>query len=133
MRIASLAILIALFAPATSILADDARTGAYQTSFTERSPLSAMDIQVPRFGGTMSALKTAGKDNDYDLKNETFQVFVPESYKAGDGWGLFVFDSPGGRGSLHEPWREVLEKHKLIWIGPDKAGNDRLPLNRFGL
>src|SRR5689334_11312193 len=103
MRIVSLAIFIALLAPAT--FANDARTGAYQTSFTERSPLSAMDVQVPRFGGTMSALKTAGKDNDYDLQNETFQVYVPESYKAGDGWGLFVFDSPGGRGNLHEPWR----------------------------
>jgi len=134
MRIVWLSIFMAALAPAAGALAaDEARTGAYQTSFTERSPLSAMDIQVPRFGGTMSALKASGKDNDYNLNDETFQVYVPQSYKPGDGWGLFVFDSPGARGNLHEPWRQVLEKHKLIWIGPDKAGNDRLPLTRFGL
>jgi len=113
--------------------ADEPRTGAFQTSFTERSPLSALAIQVPRFGGSLTALKASGKDNDYDLKDETFEVYVPQAYKAGDGWGLFVFDSAGGRGNLHEAWREVLEKHKLIWIGPNKAGNDRLPLCRFGL
>jgi hypothetical protein len=124
-------ILAALFVPAA--LADDPKIGAYQTSFTDRSPLSALEIQVPRFGGTLAALKASGKDNDYNLPDETFEVWVPPSYKAADGWGLFVFDSPGGRGNLHEPWREVLEKHKLIWIGPNKAGNDRLPLSRFGL
>src|SRR4051812_35400078 len=131
MRIRLLAIFLTLTASAT--FADETKTGAFQASFTERSPLSAMDIQVPRFGGTMSALAASGKDNDYNLKDETFQVYVPASYKAGDGWGLFVFDSAGGRGSLHEAWRDALEKHKLIWIGPDKAGNDRLPLTRFGL
>ena len=131
MRIARFIILIAFLAP--SAFADEPRTGAYQTSFTDRSPLSALEIQVPRFGGTLTALKASGKDNDYDLGAETFEVYVPASYKQGDGWGLFVFDSPGGRGNLHEPWREVLEKHKLMWIGPNKAGNDRLPLCRFGL
>lgn len=124
-------ILAALFVPAA--LADEPKTGAYQTSFTDRSPLSALEIQVPRFGGSFIALKASGKDNDYNLAEETFEVWVPASYKAADGWGLFVFDSPGGRGNLHEQWREVLEKHKLIWIGPNKAGNDRLPLCRFGL
>src|SRR5436853_486728 len=114
MRIARFIILISLFAPAA--FADEPRTGAFQTSFTDRSPLSALEIQVPRFGGSLTALKASGKENDYDLSHETFEVWVPETYKAGDGWGLFVFVSPGGRGSLHEAWREVLEKHKLIWI-----------------
>jgi hypothetical protein len=127
-------ILIVAFAPlAAALAADEVKTGAYQTSFSDRSPLSALEIQVPRFGGSLTALKASGKDNDYDLKDESFEVYVPQTYKAGDGWGLFVFDSPGGRGNLHEQWREVLEKHKLIWIGPNKAGNDRLPLCRFGL
>jgi hypothetical protein len=133
MRRHRLPILIVLIASSAALAADEPRIGAYQATFTDRSPLSALAIQVPRFGGSLTALKAAGKDNDYDLSAETFEVNVPASYKAGDGWGLFVFDSPGGRGNLHEPWREVLEKHKLIWIGPNKAGNDRLPLCRFGL
>src|SRR3954466_15344171 len=124
-------ILLALISPVA--LADEAKTGGFQTSFTDRSPLSALEIQVPRFGGSLAALKASGKDNDYVLAQETFEVYVPPGYKPRDGWGLLVFDSPGGRGNLHEPWREVLEKHKLIWIGPNKAGNDRLPLCRFGL
>ena len=131
MRIARFIILIGFFAPYS--FAEDPRTGAFQTTFTDRSPLSALEISVPRFGGTLTALKASGKDNDYNLANESFEVWVPESYKAADGWGLFVFDSPGGRGNLHEEWRQVLEKHKLIWIGPNNAGNDRLPLCRFGL
>src|SRR5689334_14188544 len=101
MRRLNCLLLIVLLAPAT--FADEPRTGAFQTAFTERSPLSTIDVQVPRFGGTMNALAASGKDNDYNLKDETFQVWVPETYKAADGWGLFVFDSPGGRGSLHEP------------------------------
>jgi predicted esterase len=117
----------------TLALADDAKTGAYSTTFTDRSPQSAIAFQAGRFGWNMTQLKASEFEKDYDLSNESFEVFVPESYKTGEKWGLFVWVSPGGGGRLHENWREILEKHKLIWIGPNKVGNERAIWCRMGL
>jgi len=134
MRTHRLLILISIFASATSaVAADDAKTGAYQTTFTERSPQSAIEYQARRFGWNITQLRASEFEKDYDLNNESFEVNVPESYKAGDGWGLFVWVTAGGRGNLHEGWRNVLEKHKLLWIGPNKVGNERAVWCRMGL
>src|SRR5258706_8846228 len=134
MRIGLLAIFIAILAPAAPALAaDEAKTGSYHTTFTDRSPLSAVEAQAKRFGWQMAGLNASQFEKNYDLPNESFEVNVPESYKAGDGWGLLVWVSAGGGGNVHEGWRDVLEKHKLMWIGPNKVGNERAIWCRMGL
>src|SRR5881628_142291 len=120
-----LLILIALIAPAAPALAaDEPKVGAYQATFTDRSPQSPIEYQARRFGWNITQLRASEYEKDYDLGAESFEVNVPESYKPGDGWGLFVWVSAGGRGNLHEAWRDVLEKHKLIWIGPTKSATN---------
>jgi predicted esterase len=125
--------LIVLVAPAAALAADEAKTGAYHTNFTDRSPQSVIEYQARRFGWNMTQLRASEYEKDYDLSAESFEVNVPDSYKPGDGWGLFVWVSPGGRGNLHEGWRDVLQKHKLVWIGPNKIGNERAIWCRMGL
>src|SRR5712675_333907 len=133
MRIRVLAIFAALIAPAAyALAADEAQTGAYHTTCTDRSPLSPLDVQAKRFGWKMADLMASQYEKDYDLNNESFEVNVPDSYKAGDNWGLMVWVSAGGGGNLHQGWRDVLEKHKLMWIGPNKVGNERAIWCRMG-
>jgi hypothetical protein len=132
MRISKAFTFLAILASAIFAQAD-AKTGAFQTTFTERSPQSAIEYQARRFGWNITQLRASEYEKDYDLSAESFEVNVPETYKAGDGWGLFVWVSPGGRGNLHGGWSEVLEKHKLIWIGPNKVGNERAVWCRMGL
>src|SRR6266568_5261614 len=134
MRRRWLIILIALVTPVSwARAADQAKSGAYHTTFTDRSPLSAIEAQAKRFGWRMADLNASQYEKDYDLGNEAFEVNVPDSYKAGDGWGLLVWVSAGGGGNVHESWRDVLEKHKLMWIGPNKVGNERAIWCRMGL
>src|SRR5258705_12708799 len=116
-----------------ALAADDAKSGSYPATFTDRSPQSAVEFQARRFGWNMTQLKASEFEKDYDLSAESFEVHVPDSYKPADNWGLFVWVGAGGRGQLHESWRDLLEKHKLIWIGTNKVGNERAIWCRMGL
>ncbi|MBZ0254694.1 alpha/beta hydrolase fold domain-containing protein [bacterium] len=72
---------------------------------------------------------------DYDLEDETFEVYVPEDYDKKTPYGLLVYISPSESGA--PPWKElpeVLKKRKMIYIGANKSGNQhdvylrRIPL-----
>jgi hypothetical protein len=59
-------------------------------------------------------------------------MYVPESYKPGKLYGLIVWNSPGGRGDMPGQYRELCDRHHLIWIGPANIGNDRyVPWRRY--
>lgn len=61
-----------------------------------------------------------------------FSVYVPASYKPGKLFGLIVWISPGGRGDIPGPYKELCDRHRLIWIGPADVGNDRyVPWRRY--
>src|SRR5688572_8948741 len=94
-----------------AVAADEPKTGSYHITYSDRSPQSAVEYQARRFGWNMTQLRASEHEKDYQLASESFEVFVPESYKADGTWGVFVWVSPGGRGHLQERWREVLEKH----------------------
>src|SRR2546421_12982918 len=112
MRLVFAAISIVLFATETQLpAADEAKTGSYNTTFTDRSPVSAVEAQAKRFGWQMAALNASQFEKNYDLANESFEVNVPENYKAGDGWGLMEWVSGGAGGRGHDAWRDVLEAH----------------------
>src|SRR4051794_9575740 len=109
-------------------------TGAFTLQFTDRSPLSAIKEQVGRFGWRMEQMRGPKDEADYELPKETFDVVVPDAYAPNDpGWGLLVWVSPGGRGSPPRAWLDALAKHKLIWIGAERSGNERAIWCRVGL
>ena len=53
----------------------------------------------------------------------TWVVSTPAAAAEGEPHGLFVFISPRDQGSVPGNWRETLEKNRLIWVGPNEAGN----------
>src|SRR4051812_43507932 len=119
-------------APAAAGAQDKARTGTFQLHIPERSKNSNIFNVCARLGwGTRTEIEAAakkdGKSVDYDLSNETFEAFVPEDYTGDEPYGLIVWVSPGPSGGVHRQWLDVLRKHKLMWVGADNSGNDRVP------
>ena len=55
----------------------------------------------------------------------TYELYVPRAYKPDGTYGLLVWISPGKTGKVpREEWLKALDKHRLIWVGPNHVGND---------
>ncbi len=115
------------------------RTGTFRTRFTERSPLSAIEVFVERFGGTLDAVRKVDPSGGrYDLAQETFEVYVPDGYRPSAGspspWGLVVWVSPGSSGGPDDPGVETsLSERHLLWVGANAASNVRAAWDRVDL
>src|SRR5688572_10133646 len=72
--------------------------GHFQLTFTERSPLSTNKEICARMGWAL--LEEEAAKVDYNLSQESFEVYVPPTYTGEKPFGLLVFVSPGGGGSL---------------------------------
>jgi tetratricopeptide (TPR) repeat protein len=109
--------------------------GRYRVSFTQRSNLSRLEEFLERASvdrGEVDAEDPSG--GRYELEEETFYVYVPAGYTPDEPHGLLVWVSPtpfGGFGSTE--LQEVLDRHRLIWIGADNSGNGRPRWDRFAL
>jgi hypothetical protein len=139
-RCGALVRLLALGAIAFSYAAKGAEfgqgTGYSKVTFTERSPLSSNKEICARMGWPL--LEANAAKSDYALADESFEVYVPPTYTGEKPFGLLVFVSPGGGGSLKNydgrgEWKGIIDKHELIWIGPNKVGNDRVARPRMGI
>ncbi len=117
-------------APATQPVA---KTGEFQIQFTERNALSDPAVIATRHGWVVTKLKAEGAETDYDLAKESFEVRVPQDYDPAKKFGLLVWISAGQSGKLNTAWSAVLDKHHLIWIGANRAGNSRSVMARLGL
>jgi len=104
-----------------------------KTVFTERASLSVISTMAARLGWPLKQIKDSGKEPDYNLKSESFQLFVPDTYTGDEPFGLFVWISAGNSGALPPSWLEVLAERKIIGIGLDNSGNERATWVRLGL
>ncbi len=111
------------------------RGGAYKVRFAERSPWSAKDEMFRRAGNPpASVMKQVPDALAYDLARESFQVRVPDGDAPPAGWGLLVWISPGPfGGTLRAETHTLLAQHRLIWVGANASGNDRVRWDRWGL
>jgi predicted esterase len=111
------------------------QAGLFQLQFNSRSAIGSVKEQARRFGWRLETLRTPKDEQDYELSKETFDVYVPKSYAndAAEKFGLLVWISPMQRGTPPKAWTDVLDKHKLIWIGAENSGNERAIWIRFGL
>ena len=132
--------LVAIAGAASAANAADAadsekpRTGRLEIRIADRSPASNMETLIERMGwGSMEDMRTAGAETTYAIENERFQAYVPDDYDGSQPYGLLVWISAGPTGGPPDEWLDVLRKRKLIWIGPDKAGNDRSSTVRLAL
>jgi predicted esterase len=111
-----------------SALADHSRV-----MFTERSPFSsleevcrAMEIDAKVFDQPNRAPAT------YDLANESFDVFVPPTYRRNVPHGLLVYLSASVE-PFPNGWLDVLRRHKLICVSPVYRGESGSTPCRLGL
>jgi hypothetical protein len=133
-----LAVLPILKSPATEAQqpgsSSAAVAGSREVRFTERDPQSSIREQAKRFNWQMSWVKQQDPDaGEYDLAREVFRIYVPATLDGDCAAGLFVWISPNQSGDIPDQWRQVLDRHKLIAIGADNSGNNRLVWYRIGL
>jgi tetratricopeptide (TPR) repeat protein len=114
------------------------RPGSYKVAFQERSPLSALSEVLRRADlDRAKELKVTPQALAYKLGDESFEVVVPDGEPPAAGWGLVVWVSPwefGGLAQVAGPTlANVLNARHMIWVGANRAGNDRPRLDRWGL
>jgi hypothetical protein len=104
-------VVVALIVLPSFALAEEVfRTGAFEVSRT-----------LPEIMGEQAARNAAhviGTDEPI-----SWDVFVPEDYDPAEPPGLFVYMSPTYSGAIPRPWRQVLARKNLIWVGANDAGN----------
>ena len=100
---------------------------------TLRSPHSAIPHIAKRLGWSMEVMRDTAPEMEYDPAAESFGLYVPKAFDGTEDYGVLVFVHPGGDGRIDPAWRALADKHKLIWIGPNGAGNNRATWVRIGL
>ncbi len=105
------------------------KKGQFRTSFKEHSPRGRpMEVFMRMDKERQKNIRNEFKDKPppqhfYDVTKEQFEVFIPASYDGELPFGLFVFLSKDDNGAPPKEWLPILEKNKLIYIGPYKANN----------
>lgn len=103
---AMLAPLAAAAEPSTQPVA---QTGAFEITFTNRSPQSAREKLLGRFGDP-------GIGPDYDLSHQPFLVYVPADFSSDKPLGIVVYTTADGATQTPETLQPVLDKRHLIFI-----------------
>jgi predicted esterase len=81
----------------------------------------------------MNGNKTAEKSIDYKLADQTLAIYVPDGYDGGPGWGAYVYTSPGKTGGIAGHYKDMMAKHKLIYVAPHGTQNGSGLVRRMGL
>jgi hypothetical protein len=107
--------------------ADAPRTGRYTIAFSERSPMSSWAMFAERMGATYNLPKDQAETHDatYDLGQEPYDVYVPKSYDGSVPYGLIAYVNSGDGGGPPGKYAEICDRHKLIWVGGTRIGNER--------
>jgi len=69
----------------------------------------------------------------FDLSKESFRVHVPANYDGSQPFGVLVFLNAGDEMSLPAEWAPVMEEKRLIFVAPQRIGNDQDIDRRTGL
>jgi predicted esterase len=64
-------------------------------------------------------------DEDYDVRRESFDLFVPASYRAELPHGLLVWISASETGLPPPEYADVLAQRRLLWASARNSGNQR--------
>jgi dienelactone hydrolase len=87
-------------------------TRPLRLTFTEQSPLSKLDVLLTRIDANGPEVAPPSSV-EYDVSRESFEVFVPASYRPDVPHGLFVWT---GVAPVPPAWQKVFTRHKLICI-----------------
>jgi hypothetical protein len=107
------------------------RTGTTTLTFTEGSPLSTNAEICNRMRWPLQEKSEA--QVNYKVSEESFEVYVPAGYTGEKAYGLLVFVNPHPSGRPPGQYLEALDKHRLIYVGANRTGNDRFVRQRMAL
>lgn len=93
--------------------AGSAKTGQFDLTFTQRSPLRPPKELADRLN-----LKPSEMGDDYDLSKCTFKTYVPANYDPSVPLGIFVYLGYKPSPSIPPLWPPILDKTHLIFITP---------------
>jgi len=108
--------------------------GSFTAVFEGYSPLSNAKAISSRM--QINLEQGSNKKHYYDIEQESFEVYVPDCYDPNTPFGLIVWIPAGPDGNInrYEGSKQLMDKHKLVWVGANKSGNDtdtyerRIPL-----
>jgi pimeloyl-ACP methyl ester carboxylesterase len=86
-------------------------------------------LQARRVDQTVARSGRALREQSIDLAKETFTVYVPQA-KPQHGYALLVFVFPWDHPTLPAHWSDELDRHGMILVTPDGAGNGENVLDR---
>jgi hypothetical protein len=109
-----------------SITNTPAQTGEFDAQFQVSPPYSTS-------GEVKRRLTAAATTVAYTLSREKFHLIVPDTYTNDLSWGELVWISPSPKPSIPRDWPDVLARHKLIFVSPYNADNNRGAIERCRL
>lgn len=100
------------------------KKGRFTAVFNEYSPLSNISAISSRMMVYVERSSPHEK-RQYDIEHESFEVYVPDCYDSNAPFGLLVWISASPSGGLehYQGSKELMAKHKLIWVGANNSGN----------
>ena len=60
-----------------------------------------------------------------DVREERFEIFVPDTYSTNGLWGALISISPGSQPRLPVGWAAELASQRVLFVAPCHAGNER--------
>lgn len=119
------------------------RTGLYETSFNETTPLADIGEVLKRALPAQKYAELVGRHalpsgQVIEPAKETWQVYVPDA-DASKPYGVLVWVEPMDTLRFPSGWRGVLDTHHIIYVSAAESGNDqdvyqrRIPLALTGL
>lgn len=83
-----------------------------------------------RFQQTLAAGTAVLSEQPIALAREKFDLYVPAGAPPPGGWGLLVFIAPWTEPTRPRFWRAGLDRHRMIFVAAQDAGNDSKILDR---
>lgn len=107
------------------------KKGSFTATFELYSPLSDTVSISSRMQVYVEQISPY-KKHQYDIEHESFEVYVPDCYDSNTPFGLLVWIPAGPSGTIetYKGSKELLTKHKLIWVGANNSGNKTGPYHR---
>ena len=100
------------------------KKGRFTAVFEQYSPLSDTNSIMERT--RVRPKDGLDKKHQYDIAQESFEVYVPDCYDSNTSFGLLVWipASPSGSIEHFRDPKQLMAKHKLLWVRANKSGNE---------
>ena len=99
-------------------------------SFADAQPAAGLDQHIETTTTELLGEEEAARYRRIVPTDKTisWEIYLPGN-DSSEAPGVFVYISPRASGKIISPWREVMDRENLIYIGANKSGN-RIHTNR---